>query len=268
MPSLRDAIKMQMVGDEAEANRVERGEQAAADRVARAEEAEATRIEKGEQAAADRVAREDLRRIPAQSVHVSVSGGAGPASFGGAATQIGVDKKGNPVYRHTKSGKPFVYDENGQPVAHEGIIAPKPTTTQNKGTAPADDIAAANTLLEQAEPLIPNATGSGLGNVVDMGLALIGQSTTTGDNAAKLKSIQGALISKMPKMSGPQSDKDVTLYREMAGRIGDPNVPKSQKQAALETIREINARYTGLQNNKPNAPPPANDDPLGIRGRK
>jgi hypothetical protein len=48
-------------------------------------------------------------------------------------------------------------------------------------------------------------------------------------------------------MSGPQSDKDVLLYKEMAGNIGDPNVPTALKEKAMQTIMEIQARYAGVQ---------------------
>jgi len=51
------------------------------------------------------------------------------------------------------------------------------------------------------------------------------------------------LTAKMPKMSGPQSDKDVQLYREMAGRVGDETVPIAERQAALDTVEQIQARY-------------------------
>lgn len=99
-------------------------------------------------------------------------------------------------------------------------------------------------LLDQATPLIPVATSSGIGALVDKAGNLVGKSSASGDAAAQLRSIEGMLVSKMPKMSGPQSDKDVLLYRQMAGQIGDPNVPVSQKQAAVKTIREINERYS------------------------
>jgi hypothetical protein len=61
-----------------------------------------------------------------------------------------------------------------------------------------------------------------------------------------LKALEGSLVSKMPKMSGPQSDKDVLLYKQMAGQIGDPTLPAKQKQAAMDTINEINSRYAGV----------------------
>jgi len=102
------------------------------------------------------------------------------------------------------------------------------------------------TLADQAALLVPEATGSGAGAAFDKLAGFIGQSTTGADNAAKLAALGGALISKMPKMTGPQSDKDVMLYKQMAGRIGDPEIPRSQKLAALETIREINSRHAGV----------------------
>lgn len=69
-PSLREAIKAQMMGDEAEAKRLEAGEQAAANRSLREQEM----IDRGEQRAADRLAREELRRMP--TIHITNSGGA------------------------------------------------------------------------------------------------------------------------------------------------------------------------------------------------
>ena len=47
----------------------------------------------------------------------------------------------------------------------------------------------------------------------------------------------------MPKMSGPQSDKDVLLYREMAGRIGDTTIPTAQRLKALETVEALHGKY-------------------------
>jgi hypothetical protein len=100
-------------------------------------------------------------------------------------------------------------------------------------------------ILDQAEPLIKTATGSYGGVAVDQAARLFGSSTAGSQDAAKLKALEGNLVSKMPKMSGPQSDKDVAMYRQMAGQIGDPTVPVADKQAAIETIKEIAARNAG-----------------------
>ena len=70
-----------------------------------------------------------------------------------------------------------------------------------------------------------------------------GDDTPIVHGSAKLKALEGALISKMPKMSGPQSDKDVLLYKQMAGQIGDSTIPAPTKRAAIETIKDIQKRY-------------------------
>jgi hypothetical protein len=101
-------------------------------------------------------------------------------------------------------------------------------------------------ILNQAAPLVNKSTGSGLGNLVDESAKFFGRSTGGAQAAAQLKALEGTLVSKMPKMSGPQSDKDVLLYKQMAGQIGDPTVPPAQKQAAMNTINELNSRYAGV----------------------
>ena len=98
-------------------------------------------------------------------------------------------------------------------------------------------------LINQAEKLLDKATASLTGTGVDVLAGAVGVSTEGAKAAAQLKAIQGALVSKMPKMSGPQSDKDVLLYREMAGQVGDSTLPVNTRKAALETIREIQERY-------------------------
>ena len=98
-------------------------------------------------------------------------------------------------------------------------------------------------LINQAEKLLDKATASLTGTGVDVLAGAVGVSTEGAKAAAQLKAIQGALVSKMPKMSGPQSDKDVLLYREMAGQIGDSTLPVDTRKAAIETIRQIQERY-------------------------
>ena len=106
-------------------------------------------------------------------------------------------------------------------------------------------------ILDMAEPLLKKSTGSYLGAGIDAGARAFGVSTPGAEAAAELKALQGALVSKMPKMSGPQSDKDVQLYREMAGQIGDPTIPVATRQAAMQTIRVLNEKYAGGESAKP-----------------
>ncbi len=99
------------------------------------------------------------------------------------------------------------------------------------------------TLLDLAEPLIDVATGSAGGAAVDALARVFGRATNGAEAIAKLKVLQAGLMTSMPRMEGPQSDRDVQLYREAAGQIGDPTVPAAVKKAAVETIRQIQDKY-------------------------
>jgi len=98
-------------------------------------------------------------------------------------------------------------------------------------------------LLDSAETLIPLSTGSRGGALIDDVAAFGGYSTSGAKAIAALKTIAGQLTSSMPRMQGPQSDKDVQLYKEMAGDLANPNLPDETRLAALQQIRELNLKY-------------------------
>lgn len=102
-----------------------------------------------------------------------------------------------------------------------------------------------NDILDIAEPLIDEATGSGTGAGRDKLAAFFGVSTTGAQAIAQLLPLQAAIMLRQPRMEGPQSDRDVQLYREAAGQLGDPSVPNATKKAAIQTIRRLQEQYGG-----------------------
>lgn len=102
------------------------------------------------------------------------------------------------------------------------------------------------TVLNEIEKILPNATGSMVGTGVDYVAGAFGHATDGAKSTAQLKSLSGQLIALMPKMSGPQSDKDVAMYREMAGNLADPTLPIATRMAALQTIRDLNNKYAAM----------------------
>lgn len=98
-------------------------------------------------------------------------------------------------------------------------------------------------ILDIADPLIDESTGSGSGAIRDKLAAFFGISTTGAQATAQLLPLQAALMLRQPRMEGPQSDRDVQLYRDAAGQIGDPTVPRETKKAAMKTIRELQDKY-------------------------
>lgn len=127
----------------------------------------------------------------------------------------------------------------------QGAILPTEMYTPPKGSQSAQKASSAkvNSLLDQAEELIPESTGSVLGNVTDIAAGTIGVAPKGARNIASLKTIEAGLVMGMPRLEGPQSNLDQQLYREAAGQIGNPNVPNEIKQAAIKTIRRIQNTY-------------------------
>lgn len=104
-------------------------------------------------------------------------------------------------------------------------------------------------LLDEADKLLPNSTGSLVGTGVDLGLGAVGVATKGAKSVAQLKAIEGQLIASMPRMEGPQSDSDRLLYQKAAGDLANPMAPVAMRQAASGTIRKLQERYTGQQTN-------------------
>jgi hypothetical protein len=61
-----------------------------------------------------------------------------------------------------------------------------------------------------------------------------------------LNVLGGQLLNNVPRMEGPQSDRDVESYREQAGKVADPTIPAKDKKAALEQIRALSLKYQSL----------------------
>lgn len=115
-----------------------------------------------------------------------------------------------------------------------------------KDTKLVDGSQRALTVLDMAESIIQKGdpTGSLAGNLYDMAAGAFGISTAGAKSVAGLQALEGALMMAQPRMEGPQSDKDTALYKQMAGKIGDPNVPNGIKLAAVKVIREMHKKYS------------------------
>ena len=112
--------------------------------------------------------------------------------------------------------------------------------------------------LDAVEELLDDATGSGIGRLVDGAARIFGVATDGDIATSKLGTLGGQLVALMPKMSGPQSDKDVEMYRQMAGKLDDPSIPREIRKAALETIRELNNKYSQMNEARGQGVPYAN----------
>jgi hypothetical protein len=126
-----------------------------------------------------------------------------------------------------------------------GTIAETPYAVPKAGSAAATAKGAnkALSLVSDAEKLLDKSTGSYIGAGADIAAAAFGKSTEGARAAAQLKTIEGSLMMAQPRMEGPQSDKDVALYRQMAAQIGDSTVPIETRKAALSEVKRLQQQY-------------------------
>ncbi|WP_343577937.1 hypothetical protein [Pseudomonas sp.] len=103
------------------------------------------------------------------------------------------------------------------------------------------------TLIDEARKILPDATASGIGAQMDNANRFFGRSTSGSQAAAKLGVLGGNMLMMMPRMEGPQSDRDVENYKLMVGKLGDPTIPAAERAAALDTIEALQKQYTGGQ---------------------
>ena len=107
-----------------------------------------------------------------------------------------------------------------------------------------DAISQAKSILEGVAPdqkSLP--TGSGIGSMWDALAGQVGSTPSGATEAQRMKVLGGALTSKMPRMEGPQSDKDTQLYKEMAGLVGDDTVPIPRRLDALDQVSKLWLKY-------------------------
>ncbi|MBJ8424576.1 hypothetical protein [Acinetobacter bereziniae] len=161
-------------------------------------------------------------------------------------TSYGYDTQGR-QYAVLPNGKAvYVKDEHGGYV----IGQQKGSSLQNSQKEEAQRIERVDAVLPMIEDLIPKSTNSYVGRGLDYLVRGFGGANNGDIVTDQLKTLSGQLVALMPKMSGPQSDKDVAMYKEMAGNLSDPTKNKESRLAALNTIRQLNEKYKNLNQQK------------------
>lgn len=208
-----------------------------------------------------------------QSFNVSMSPAEQAANARGWAN-VGAKQQQNSILQETNNINKeaarvqIVQGADGQSyLIDKGTGQARPAQMQGGGTVQSGPLAEAavknqknmgklGELIQQARQVLPDATASGMGAQRDSMARYFGQSTPNSQAAAKLSAIGGNMLMMMPRMEGPQSDKDVENYKLMVGKVGDPTIPTAERAAAMDALEEIISRNTG-QAAPQQAQPPA-----------
>jgi hypothetical protein len=160
----------------------------------------------------------------------------------------------------------LINDPNlGVILVNKGTKTAIPATFADGSRVPSENAVAASKLNQQlqagitmARDLIPKATASGMGELRDKGAAFFGSSTAGSEAASQLQTLAGWMTANVPRMQGPQSDKDVMLYRQMAADVGNSSLPAERRLAALDTLEKLQQKYADISAAvAPNAKPSA-----------
>lgn len=158
---------------------------------------------------------------------------------------------------------PFIDPKTGQQATSLGDGSGNKNSPQQE-TKRAQNVLS---LTQQAEQILSSgkATGSGIGSLLDTGASWFGVSTEGAQGTAQLSTIAGQLVSNMPRMEGPQSDKDVQMYKQMAGDLSNASLPIATRMAALRQLQALNEKYL---NNGTGGYPAASAPPESIAAPK
>lgn len=146
--------------------------------------------------------------------------------------------------------------------AQTKAVAEATTAATRKASSFGQDV-----LLDEAEALLNSKsapTGSGAGALADKAASLVGATPAGAGEADQLEIIAGSLVSKVPRMEGPQSNYDVENYKKMAGDLGNRTLPVERRLMALKTLRSLTEKYAALNKAETNS----DDDLIGKYLRK
>lgn len=148
------------------------------------------------------------------------------------------------VFNKQGQMKPIIDPETGEPMISKKTD-PSIAKTYREEKVRQEKL---GVLLKDIRGILPDATGSVPGVGADLVARGFGYTTKGAEATAKLKTLGGQLVMMMPRMEGPQSDKDVALYKEMAGNVASPITPRKVRLAALDAIEDLNKKYADLNN--------------------
>jgi hypothetical protein len=87
--------------------------------------------------------------------------------------------------------------------------------------------------------LIDQSTGSGAGQLVDMGAGFFGKATEGAIAIGKIAPVADLVLKMVPRFEGPQSNADTKSYKEAAGQLADASLPTKIRKEAGKTVLRI-----------------------------
>jgi hypothetical protein len=240
---------------ERQAQRQFRSDESAANRALR-EEQQRREIEYRQERDADRLADKekdrDLRATLAAAVRKHSGGGGGKSSgeFKASDFVTSKDDQGNVVIINKLT-------REVHPVGAVGASAAAVTKEKIDQGEKRANASKALQDLDEAEKLLPLATGSKVGSIRDSIYGAMGVSSDGARAAAALEPIANAIVSSIPRMAGQVSDADLKFLQKQGGDLANKELPAATRLAALRQVRRIMERTANAQAETPKGSGPS-----------
>lgn len=179
-----------------------------------------------------------------------------------------LDSDGTTKYLTGKGGNPLMpVSALAQDPSRQGEIAQAKKVGGNEadrllaGQNAAKQNEEAAMLIDQAIGVLPQASSGSFSGGVTMMANAAGISTDASKADAELRLLAGRLTAQQPRFEGPQSDKDIQAYREMAGDLANPNLPIETRLVTARKMKALLDKYGPDGRLKPE--PPSGDTQNG-----
>ena len=87
--------------------------------------------------------------------------------------------------------------------------------------------------------LIDKSTGSGAGRLIDLAAGFGGKAMPGAIAIGELQPIADMALKMVPRFEGPQSNADTTSYKQAAGQLADPTLPREIRKKAGKTVLRL-----------------------------
>lgn len=178
----------------------------------------------------------DLRRTLAAAVRANGGGGGGG---GGSWAGKDVISKENSDGTVTLIHKPTGETKTIGAVGRESATITKERLEQGEKVSNAKKALAD---LDEAERLLPKATGSAIGSLRDTFAGKVGVATEGAKAAAALDAVANGIVANIPRMAGQVSDADLAFLMKQGGDLANKELPVGVRLAALKQVRRIMER--------------------------
>lgn len=134
------------------------------------------------------------------------------------------------IYKPT--GEKLTIGDVGRPSA--GVTKERIDQTEKRNNA-----SKALEQLDEAERLLPQATGSLTGQLRDKVYGAAGIASTGAQSASQLDVLANNIVSGIPRMAGQVSDADLKFLQKQGGDLANRDLPVDARLAALKQVRRI-----------------------------